>query len=144
SKLKMPAVPTTRSPSYAAMARSASNSAVQFARSSSRGRSPKASSPASKNVRGSPSKGRTSISMDGLWRANRHARCSTMPAMFPISDENERGTGPAYVTLAFIAINVAVFLLLQGALSSADGAEFTYGYAAVPYEITNGVDLVED
>lgn len=66
-----------------------------------------------------------------------------MPAMFPISDENERGTGPAYVTLAFLAINIAVFLLLQGALSSADGTEFTYGYAAVPYEITNGVDLVE-
>jgi membrane associated rhomboid family serine protease len=63
--------------------------------------------------------------------------------MFPISDENERGHGPAYVSLAFIAINVAVFLLLQGAGGSRSGAEFTYGYSAVPYEITNNVDLTE-
>jgi membrane associated rhomboid family serine protease len=64
--------------------------------------------------------------------------------MFPISDENERGHGPAYVTLAIIAINVVVFLFLQGAGASTEGAEFTYGYSAVPFEITNGVDLVED
>jgi membrane associated rhomboid family serine protease len=64
--------------------------------------------------------------------------------MFPISDENERGHGPAFVTLAFIAINVLVFLFLQGAGASTEGAEFTYGYSAVPFEITNGVDLVED
>jgi membrane associated rhomboid family serine protease len=61
--------------------------------------------------------------------------------MFPIHDENERGQGPAFVTLAFIAINVAVFVLLQGAGATLEGAEFTYGYSAVPYEITNGVDL---
>jgi membrane associated rhomboid family serine protease len=67
-----------------------------------------------------------------------------MPPMLPISDENERGTGPAFVSLAFIAINVAVFILLQGAGASADGNEFSYGYAAVPYEITTGVDLVEN
>jgi membrane associated rhomboid family serine protease len=64
--------------------------------------------------------------------------------MFPISDENERGHGPAYVTLAFIAINVFVFLVLQGAGASTEGAEFTYGYSAVPHEITAGVDLTED
>ena len=64
--------------------------------------------------------------------------------MFPISDENERGHGPAYVSLAFIAINVLVFLFLQGAGGSAEGARFTYGYSAVPYEITNQVDLTED
>ena len=63
--------------------------------------------------------------------------------MFPISDENERGHGPAYVTLALIAINVVVFLFLQGAGASADGAEFTYGYSAVPLEITTGTDLTE-
>lgn len=61
--------------------------------------------------------------------------------MFPIGDENERGHGPAVVSLAFIALNVAVFLLLQGA-GGASGEDFTYGYSAVPYEITNGVDLV--
>jgi membrane associated rhomboid family serine protease len=65
------------------------------------------------------------------------------PAVFPISDENERGHGPAYVTLAFIAINVLVFLFLQGAGSN-EGAAFTYGYSAVPFEITNNVDLVGD
>ena len=65
------------------------------------------------------------------------------PAMFPISDENERGHGPAFVSLALIAINIAVFLLLQGAGASAEGQEFTYGYSAVPYEITNDVDLTE-
>ena len=64
--------------------------------------------------------------------------------MFPISDENERGHGPAFVSLAFIAINILVFLFLQGAGASAEGAEFTYGYSAVPFEITNNVDLVED
>jgi membrane associated rhomboid family serine protease len=63
--------------------------------------------------------------------------------MFPISDDNERGTGPAFVSLAFIALNVFVFLVLQGAGTSQEGAEFTYGYSAVPYEITNNVDLVE-
>jgi membrane associated rhomboid family serine protease len=63
--------------------------------------------------------------------------------MFPISDDNERGTGPAFVSLAFIALNVFVFLVLQGAGSSQEGTEFTYGFSAVPYEITNNVDLVE-
>ena len=63
--------------------------------------------------------------------------------MFPLSDENERGTGPAYVTLAIIALNVFVFIVLQGAGSSQDGADFTYGYSAVPYEITTGDDLTE-
>jgi membrane associated rhomboid family serine protease len=60
--------------------------------------------------------------------------------MFPIGDENERGTGPAFVTLAIIGLNIAVFVLLQGA-GSPSGEEFTYGYSAVPYEITTGTDL---
>jgi membrane associated rhomboid family serine protease len=62
--------------------------------------------------------------------------------MFPISDENERGHGPAFVSLALIGLNIAVFLLLQGA-GSAEGEAFTYGYSAVPFEITNNVDLTE-
>jgi membrane associated rhomboid family serine protease len=61
--------------------------------------------------------------------------------MFPIGDENERGHGPAFVSLAFIGLNVAVFLLLQAA-GGPSGEGFTYGYSAVPYEITNNVDLV--
>ena len=65
------------------------------------------------------------------------------PPMFPISDENERGHGPAFVTLAIIALNILVFLAFQGAGASDEGAEFTYGFSAVPVEITTGVDLVE-
>jgi membrane associated rhomboid family serine protease len=63
--------------------------------------------------------------------------------MFPISDDNERGHGPAFVSLAFIALNVLVFLFLQGGGASAEGEAFTYGYSAVPLEITTGVDLTE-
>jgi membrane associated rhomboid family serine protease len=61
--------------------------------------------------------------------------------MFPIGDENERGHGPAFVSLAFIGLNVAVFLLLQAG-GGPSGEDFTYGYSAVPFEITNNVDLV--
>ncbi|MGZ8513264.1 MAG: rhomboid family intramembrane serine protease, partial [Candidatus Limnocylindria bacterium] len=62
--------------------------------------------------------------------------------MFPISDENERGHGPAYVSLAFIVLNVLVFVFLQAG-GAPEGSEFTYGYSAVPFEITNNTDLVE-
>jgi membrane associated rhomboid family serine protease len=59
--------------------------------------------------------------------------------MFPLADENEPGYGLAWVNLALIAINVAVFLLLQQAGGNND---FTYGVSAVPFEITHGVDLI--
>ena len=62
--------------------------------------------------------------------------------VLPIGDENERGHGPAFVSLAFIGLNVAVFLLLQGA-GTPSGQEFTYGWSAVPLEITTGQDLTE-
>ena len=62
--------------------------------------------------------------------------------MFPIGDENERGHGPAFVTLAIIGLNVAVFLLLQAA-GGPSGEDFTYAYSAVPYEITTGTDLTD-
>ena len=62
--------------------------------------------------------------------------------MFPISDENERGHGPAFVSLAIIALNIFVFIGLQGAGGSQEGAEFTYGYSAVPAEITTGREAV--
>jgi membrane associated rhomboid family serine protease len=64
-----------------------------------------------------------------------------MPAMLPLTDDNERGHGLAFVSLGLIAANVAVFLLLQGAGATQSGADFTYGFAAVPLEITTGVDL---
>ena len=56
--------------------------------------------------------------------------------MFPIADENEPGKGPAFITLVIIAINVAVFALLQ-----LPNDAFTYGWSAIPFEITHGVDL---
>jgi membrane associated rhomboid family serine protease len=58
--------------------------------------------------------------------------------MFPIGDENLPGRGLAWVTASLIAINVAVFILLQGA--SGDNT-FTYGWSSIAREITTGVDL---
>jgi membrane associated rhomboid family serine protease len=60
--------------------------------------------------------------------------------MFPIGDENERGYGPALVSLAFIGLNIAVFVLLQDAGSTINA--FTAGFSTVPAEITTGTDLV--
>ena len=73
------------------------------------------------------------------------ARCLPYapPTMFPISDENERGHGPAFVSLLFIAINILVFIGLQAGGGEA-GTEFTYGYSTVPLEITTNTDLTED
>jgi membrane associated rhomboid family serine protease len=59
--------------------------------------------------------------------------------MFPLYDENEPGRGIAWVTLALIAINIAVFLLLQQA---GGDNNFTYGYSTSPLEITTGRDIV--
>jgi membrane associated rhomboid family serine protease len=60
--------------------------------------------------------------------------------MLPIGDQNEPWHGPALVTWALIAVNIGVFLLLQGA---GGDATFTYGWSAVPLEITSGVDLLD-
>jgi len=59
--------------------------------------------------------------------------------MFPIGDQNEPGRGLPYVTLAIIGLNILVFLLFQQA--GAD-TQFTYGWSAIPFEITHGVDLL--
>src|SRR5437667_2295177 len=58
--------------------------------------------------------------------------------MLPLFDENLPGRGIPWVTIGLIAANVAVFLLLQGA--TGDNA-FTWGWSAVPLEITHNVDL---
>jgi membrane associated rhomboid family serine protease len=60
--------------------------------------------------------------------------------MFPIGDENLPGRGLAWITLGLIAVNVAVFVLLQGA--SGDNT-FTYGWSSIAREITTGVDLTQ-
>jgi membrane associated rhomboid family serine protease len=59
--------------------------------------------------------------------------------LFPLSDDDRRLVGPAYVTLALLALNVAVYVLFQG-LGSDEA--FTYGWSVIPQEITTGVDLV--
>jgi membrane associated rhomboid family serine protease len=61
--------------------------------------------------------------------------------LFPISDDDSALQGRAWVTLVLIVLNLLVFFGLQGA--GANDA-FTYGYSAVPEEITSGRDLVED
>jgi membrane associated rhomboid family serine protease len=58
--------------------------------------------------------------------------------MLPIGDQNEPSKGPPLVTLAFIAINLAVFFLIQ-----LNDDAFTYGYSAIPAEITQGIDLTQ-
>jgi membrane associated rhomboid family serine protease len=58
--------------------------------------------------------------------------------MLPLFDENLPGRGIPWVTLGLIAANIAVFLLLQGATGE---NSFTYGWSAIPLEITRGVDL---
>jgi len=60
--------------------------------------------------------------------------------MFPIGDENLPGRGLAWITLGLIAVNVAVFLFLQG--GSGDNT-FTYGWSSIAREITTGVDLTQ-
>jgi membrane associated rhomboid family serine protease len=57
--------------------------------------------------------------------------------VLPLGDENQPGRGLAVATLAIIAINVAVFVLLQLGSDA-----FTYAYSVIPREITTGMDLV--
>ena len=57
--------------------------------------------------------------------------------LFPIADDNKGVSGPAYVTWALRAANVAVFLLQMSDES------ITSGWSIIPREITTGVDLVD-
>lgn len=58
--------------------------------------------------------------------------------IFPIGDDNSDRTTTPVVNYALIAINLLVFVFLQG-LGSND--RFTYAYSAVPYEIVSGRDM---
>lgn len=58
--------------------------------------------------------------------------------MFPIGDDNSDRTITPVVNYAFIAINILVFVFLQG-LGSNDA--FSYAFSLVPREITSGIDL---
>jgi membrane associated rhomboid family serine protease len=59
--------------------------------------------------------------------------------MFPISDEDHPGRGPAYVTMAIIAINIVVFLYELSLGSGLDS--FIQNYGTVPREILTGQDV---
>jgi rhomboid family protein len=62
--------------------------------------------------------------------------------LLPIGDDNTARTTTPFVVYIIVAINVFVFLVLQQATGTEAGAEFTYAYSVVPYEITHNVDLV--
>jgi membrane associated rhomboid family serine protease len=58
--------------------------------------------------------------------------------MFPIGDDNSDRTVTPIVNYAFIAVNVLVFVFLQG-LGGND--VFTYAFSLVPQEIITGIDI---
>jgi len=58
--------------------------------------------------------------------------------MFPIGDDNSDRKITPIVNYLFIAINILVFVFLQG-LGGND--VFTYAYSLVPQEITTGIDI---
>ncbi len=61
--------------------------------------------------------------------------------IIPIGDDNrDRRTTP-YVTYLFIAVNILVFVFLQGL---GRNVEFTYSLSTVPEEILTGRDLVTE
>jgi len=59
--------------------------------------------------------------------------------LFPIGDENSDRTTTPVVNYVLVALNVVVFVFLQG-LGSND--KFTYAYSTVPAEILSGKDIV--
>ncbi len=59
--------------------------------------------------------------------------------MFPIGDDNSEIHITPYVNYVIIALNVLVFVLLQGL---GGNEAFTYAFSLVPKEITTGTDLV--
>ena len=59
--------------------------------------------------------------------------------VFPVGDDNsDRRTFP-FVTIAMLAANVFVFVVLQGMVSN---EAFTMAYVQVPREIITGQDIV--
>ena len=59
--------------------------------------------------------------------------------LLPISDDDSQLSGVAYVTWAILIANITVYVL--GQQLGANQA-FTMGYAAIPYEIFSGEDLI--
>jgi len=61
--------------------------------------------------------------------------------MFPIRDDNTGRVRTPYVTYALIALNVVVFVFLQG-MGTND--KFTYAFSTIPQEIRTGRDVAEN
>jgi membrane associated rhomboid family serine protease len=61
--------------------------------------------------------------------------------VFPISDDNTGRLRTPYVTYTLIALNVLVFVFLQG-MGTND--RFTYAFSTVPQEIRTGEDLARE
>jgi len=61
--------------------------------------------------------------------------------VFPIRDDNTGRTTTPYVTYALIALNVFVFVVLQGVGTN---ERFTYAFSTIPQEIRTGEDLAGD
>jgi membrane associated rhomboid family serine protease len=59
--------------------------------------------------------------------------------MMPIGDDNSDRHRSPYINYLFIAINILVFLVLQGMGANFD---FTYAYSTVPAEILTGTDII--
>jgi membrane associated rhomboid family serine protease len=58
--------------------------------------------------------------------------------VFPIGDDNTGRVRTPYVTWLLIALNVLVFVLLQGVGTN---DQFTYAFSTVPQEIRTGIDV---
>jgi membrane associated rhomboid family serine protease len=61
--------------------------------------------------------------------------------MLPISDDNTGRLRTPFVTYVLIALNVLVFVLLQG---MGTNERFTYAFSTVPQEIATGQDVARD
>lgn len=61
--------------------------------------------------------------------------------MFPLSDDNSDRLTTPWVNYVLIAINIFVFVFLQGAGSN---EAFTNAFSTVPFEIVSGQDLAGD
>lgn len=59
--------------------------------------------------------------------------------LFPIADDNTGRTTTPVINYTLIAINILVFVFLQGLGSN---EKFTYAYSTVPAEIITGKDIV--
>jgi membrane associated rhomboid family serine protease len=59
--------------------------------------------------------------------------------MLPIADDNSDRVRTPYINYLLIAINILVFIYLQG---MGKNVAFTYSYATVPAEILSGKDIV--